>query len=81
MKKTLKALLAMVMAVILVLSAIPVSAAETRSVASNFDTVVKDINSDPNAYTEDDGYESLNIYVEQDGGEVWGYTCGYYTRF
>lgn len=73
MKKTVKALLAMVMAVILVFSAIPASAAETRSVASNFDAVVKHINSDPNAYIEDDGYKSLNIYVEQDGGEVWWY--------
>ncbi len=72
MKKTVKALLAMVMAVIMVISAIPVSAAETRSVSSNFDAVVKHINSHPDAYTEEDGYKSLGFYVKEDGNEaVW----------
>lgn len=73
MKKTAKALLALVMAAVMLLSAIPASAAETRSVATNFNAVVNHINSDPNAYTEEDGYKSLSFYVEEDGGEVLWY--------
>ena len=70
MKKTVKMLLALVMAAAMLFAAIPVSAASANE---NFNTVVAHINNNPDSYQEEDGYKSLNVYVEQDGGEVWWY--------
>ena len=61
MKKTVKALLAMVMAVILVLSAIPVSAA---SVSENFDALVSHIKNHPNSFTTDDGNKMFGYVID-----------------
>ena len=63
MKKTVKALLAMVMAAILVFSAIPVSAA---SVSENYNKVVNYINT---AGEQLDGYDGKVVYyvTELDG--------------
>lgn len=64
MKKTMKALLAMVLAVILVLSAIPASAAETRSVSSNFDAVVSHIKNHPESFVNDDGNKMFGYIID-----------------
>ena len=61
MKKTVKALLAMVMAVILVLSAIPVSAA---TVSENFDALVSHIKNHPDSFTTDDGNKAFGYIID-----------------
>lgn len=70
MKKTMKALLAMVMAVILVFSAIPVSAAETRSVATNFDALVSHIKNHPESFVNDDGNKMFGYIIDTGYGDA-----------
>lgn len=61
MKKTMKTLLAMVMAVILVFSAIPVSAA---SVGENFDALVSHIKNHPQSFVNDDGNRMFGYVID-----------------
>ncbi len=71
-RKTLKSMLAMLMALVLIFSVMPVSAFAVGTVSENYDAVLAHI-AENGAYDEETGYRFLGTYYEESGLTVYFY--------